>query len=179
MKEIRVLVSDSIKITDKVVALGPAMEQVRLARTNGEKVIHSVTSMERNLERIIIHFFFGQQHPKKELFSSLILHSDWCSFRAKRNLILFIVRDGQRFNGRKYDEFQALIRKAMSYRNAFTHGEIVGGVDDVTLHFFEGDPKEVALTDEYWTQLEKDLSDCHAMIQELEVSLGVRKPAGE
>jgi len=64
MKEIRIFMSDTITVTDQVVALGPALEQIEAARQNGQKVIASVLSMERNLERIIADFFFGAQSSK-------------------------------------------------------------------------------------------------------------------
>ena len=63
MKEIHVSVSDTIKVTDKVATLKQPLEQIRLARMNGEKVIHSVTSMERSLARIVMHF--AQREPRQ------------------------------------------------------------------------------------------------------------------
>lgn len=172
MKKIQAFVGSSIKVSDKVVALQPTLDQIDAARNNGYKVMASALSIERHMERIIEHFFFGHKHPKKELFGGLILASDWCSFSAKQKLILFIVEDGNHFFGSEKNTFEKLLRKAMTYRNAFAHGELWGSADGPSIKYFQGRPKEDMLTDDYWTQVEADLYNCHLMIQSLELKTG-------
>jgi hypothetical protein len=119
--------------------------------------------IERKLDRIITYHFFQDKDENKiksQEFQSLILKSDWCTYGSKRKLIIQIVHDLELLKGKEKDEYSQLLRKTMSYRNAFAHGEIAIDGRDVQLSYFEGEPKAKILTDEYLAEIETNLLKC-------------------
>ena len=74
-------------------------------------------------------------------------------------------------------EFDNLIRKVMSVRNAFAHGKISSDDKRVWLSFFQGTPRKVELTDEYLTEIETLLRAAFNMTLALKVKIGATKSA--
>ncbi len=130
------------------------MNLAREARRNRLKVIEGALSVENQLGAVIEHYFFGSSHERRAVFESLILNSDWCSFAEKRKLITHIINEQKLPEGREKEEFDKLMRKVMSARNAFAHGKISSDDKRVWLSFFSGTPQKQELTDEYLTEIE-------------------------
>jgi len=107
----------------------------------------------------------------------LVLGSDWCSFAAKRKLITHIINEQKLLEGLDKQEFDNLIRKVMSVRNAFAHGKISSDDKQVWLSFFEGTPRKVELTDEYLTEVETLIRAGLDKTFELAVKIGATKLA--
>ena len=79
--------------------------------------------------------------------------------------------------GQERSDLDQILAKVMRYRNAFTHGEVVQSAQGIYLHYFEGDAKQRVLTDEYWTQVERDFSHAHQQINSLMMKLGAVQAA--
>ena len=140
-----------------------ADEIMRPVEKNKLCILDVAFDIERQLDRIItFHFFQDTEENKiKSLeFQSLILKSDWCTYSSKRKLITQIINDLNLLKGKEKDTYSQLLRKTMSYRNAFAHGEIAIDGREVQLSYFEGTPKTKILTDEYLTEIEQNLLEC-------------------
>ena len=111
------------------------------ARENKIAIIECALAIENNLVRLISYYFFGPSHEKKETFIGLILHADWCSFAAKRNLVLHIVNECKLCKGSEKEEIATMLRDVMRYRNAFTHGRLISDGTTFWLSFFEVRPQ--------------------------------------
>ena len=107
---------------------------------------------------------------------SLVLNSDWCSFAAKRKLIMHIVNEQKLIEGREKDEFDKLMKKVMSARNAFAHGRFSSDQEHVWLSYFEGTPRKQELTDEYHTEIETLLREAVSKAYALAVKIGAKRP---
>ncbi len=124
MKQIQVLVTGIVHVSTTGTNVTEAMGLMGEARRNRLKVIEGALSVENQLEAVILHYFFGTSHEKCEVFKSLILDSDWCTFAAKRKLITHIINDQNLLEGRDKNDFNGLMKDVMSFRNAFTHGAL-------------------------------------------------------
>ncbi len=71
---------------------------------------------------ITAHFFKAGDWISGNDFKDKVLHTSWCSFANKRTLTLKIVKDRNMLDTPKQSRLVRLLRKAMSHRNAFTHG---------------------------------------------------------
>jgi len=120
VKQIRVVVTGTAHISTSGINLTEAMNLAREARRNRLKVIEGALSVENQLGAVIEHYFFGSSHERRAVFESLILNSDWCSFAEKRKLITHIINEQKLPEGREKEEFDKLMRKVMSARNAFS-----------------------------------------------------------
>jgi hypothetical protein len=154
VKQIQVHVTGTAHVSTAGINLTEAMNLAREARRNRLKVIEAALSVENQLDTVIAHYFFGSSHERRAVFESLVLGSDWCSFAAKRKLITHIINEQMLLQGRDKQDFDNLIRKVMSVRNAFAHGKISSDDKRVWLSFFAGTPQKVELTDEYLTDVE-------------------------
>jgi hypothetical protein len=177
MKQIQVLVTGTAQVSTSGINLTEAMNLAREARRNRLKVIEGALSVENQLDIVIAQYFFGSSHERRPIFESLILGSDWCSFAAKRKLITHIINEQKLLEGREKQEFDNLIRKVMSIRNAFAHGKISADDKRVWLSFFEGTPRNVELTDEYLTDIEGLLRAAFDKTFALAVAIGATKLA--
>ena len=95
---------------------------------NKHLILAAAQDLEIYFELIISNFFFGNEndHPlRKQLFKDLILSSEWCSFSAKRQLILHIVGQYEIFEGKEKNKYEKLVPKIITYRNAFVHGTVI------------------------------------------------------
>jgi len=177
VKQIRVVVTGTAHISTSGINLTEAMNLAREARRNRLKVIEGALSVENQLGAVIEHYFFGSSHERRAVFESLILNSDWCSFAEKRKLITHIINEQKLLEGREKEEFDKLMRKVMSARNAFAHGKISSDDKRVWLSFFSGTPQRQELTDEYLTEIETLLRVAFDKTFGLAVKIGATKPA--
>jgi len=175
MKEIKVMMSGTVIVGDKPTALQDAMDIIHQVRKNKAKVMEAVLSIERDLSAVIKYHFFADNFEKGSEFKSTILDSDWCNFAAKRKLISHINEQKGYFKGNDKQRLEQLLKKAMSYRNAFAHGDIQSDAKTAYLNYFEGKQIKKELNDQYWTELEKDLLDCFNLVKELQYRSGTFK----
>ena len=89
-----------------------------------------------------------------------MLSSDWCTFSAKRKLVTHIINATNLLEGPEKNEYDDLLRKVISYRNAFAHGDMSTDGRKVRLSFFESSPRRHFLDDSYFELAEKVLNAC-------------------
>ena len=172
MKQIQVLVSGVVHVSTTGTNLTEAMSLIGEARRNRLKVIEGALSVENQLESVVFHYFFGVSHQKRDVFKSLILDSDWCSFAAKRKLIIHIINELNLLEGRDKNDFNEIMKDTMSFRNAFTHGKLSSDATRVWLSFFEGAPRKEELTDDYLTKVETSLRTAYEKAFALAIKIG-------
>jgi hypothetical protein len=177
MKRIRVAISGQIPVSTSGTNLTEAMKVADQARTNRLKVIEGALTVEYQLNAVILYYFFGASHEKRDTFESVVLNSDWCSFAAKRKLIRHIINEQELLEGQAKDEFDKLIGKVMSVRNAFAHGRLSSDEKRVWLSYFQGTPQKRELTDEHLTEIETLLQEAVSKALALAVKIGAKKPA--
>jgi hypothetical protein len=177
MKQIQVKVTGQVHVSTAGTNVTQAVALIGEARRNRLKVIEGTLSVERELETVILHYFFGDTHAKKDAFRAMILESDWCSFAAKRKLISHIIHEQNLLEGRDKTDFEKLLKDVMSFRNAFTHGKLSSDSSHVYLSYFEGTPRTQELTDAYLTRVETLLCTAHDKAFELTIKIGAIKSA--
>ncbi len=147
------------------------------ARENRVRVLDAAALIEHNLETIIQHYFFGNisENDGRIRFQSLILSSDWCTFHVKRRLIMHIVNETNVLKGKTKNEFDSMLRKSISFRNAFVHGVFSSDGQRVKMAYFEGAPRSKILTDDYLLRVEEILNMCFAETYKLTFATGASK----
>lgn len=147
---------------------------------NKLNIIDTAYFIEEHLEKIITQYFFGRDIPenktKSEKFKSFVLSSDWCSFSSKRKLVLHIISEETLLQGSDKNDYEALLRKTMSYRNAFTHGIMSTNGEIVRLKYYEGNPKIKTIDDYFLTEIEKDLNRTYQITFDLAIKIGAIIP---
>ena len=142
-------------------------------------IFKTTSSIEWRLNKIISHYFYGPYNESQKLlrdrFESQILTSDWCSFASKRKLLLHIVKDLKLLARKDQEEYSRQLRKVMSYRNAFAHGQTVTDGRVVKLRYFEGNPMEVELNEAYFKNVEKAMQNCFLLTQKILSDLEIIK----
>lgn len=176
MKTIRVVVTGVAHASTTGINLTEAITLAEEARKNRLRVIEGSLSVENQLEAVILHYFIGPTRERREVFESLILKSDWCTFAAKRKLIMHIIADQNLLEGGDKSDFDKLMRKVMSARNAFAHGRLSSDDERVWLSYFEGTPRREELTDDYLTKIEELLRDGYNRTLALAVKIGATRP---
>src|SRR5438132_1415428 len=78
---------------------------LREARQNRLVVIESALAIEDAVDTVIERYFFPESPQKRQLFKSLVVDSDWCSFSAKRKLINHIIDEQKLLQGKRKSEF--------------------------------------------------------------------------
>jgi hypothetical protein len=146
---------------------------------NKNIIFYSVGSIERMLDRIISHYFYGpfseQNKDFIDKFNSLILSSDWCSFSSKRKLVLKIVNELNLLEGKYKDGYEKLLRNVMSIRNALTHGELSTDGRIVMLKYYEGESKEIIMDEAYFQIAETKVNSCLNLTLEIARALNITK----
>jgi hypothetical protein len=94
------------------------------ARRNKLAVLEGALTVENLLSKMISHFFFSQHDDRKVIFDEMVVNSDWCSFVAKRKLLISIINKEKLLEGSQKERFETELRKVMSLRNAFAHGKL-------------------------------------------------------
>jgi hypothetical protein len=148
---------------------------IRPYEENKLRVLDSAFEVEGLLDTIIAHYFFGRKPETKvplEKFKTFILSSDWCSFSSKRKLIIHIVNEMTLLKGSEKSVYESLLRKTMSYRNAFAHGVMATNGEIVRLKFYEGGTKIKTIDDNYLTEIEKDINLAFEMTMKIAFQIG-------
>ncbi len=146
--------------------------------TNKLAILDAAFDIERIIDRIISHHFFGHHKVNQEKlikFENTILKSDWCTFSSKRKLVTNIINDLGFLEGQEKNEYDSLLRKTMSYRNTFAHGEVSTDGKEVRISYFEGIQKVQTLSDEYLSIIESDLKQCWKLTEKVAYKSGANK----
>ncbi|HUG10606.1 MAG TPA: hypothetical protein VMM36_06310, partial [Opitutaceae bacterium] len=101
-------------------------------------------------------------------FEAQIVTSKWCTFDMKRSIVLHIIEAHRLRSDRERDEFEKLLRKVMSLRNAFTHGVLSTDLRRVKLSWFESEPKERFVTDDWLSEVEEVFKRCFSICLSLQ-----------
>lgn len=143
---------------------------------NKIRILDAAFMIENHIETIISFYFFGRNNPEtkeqSEKFRTLILTSDWCTFSSKRKLINQIINEKSWLKGSEKNDYDKLLQKSMSYRNAFTHGTMSTNGDVVKLRYYEGTPKIKKIDDDFLTEIEKDLNQAFNLTYKIELESG-------
>lgn len=178
MKQIQVLVGGQVHVSTTGTNLTEAMSLLKEARRNKAKVLDGALTIENHLAAILGYYFFGPSHERKATFEALVLSSDWCSFAAKRKLIAHIIEEQRLLSGKKKTDCEKLLRRVMSFRNAFAHGTLSSDDKAVWLSYFESAPRKQELTDAFLSEVETILSQAYDVVFDLELKIGMDTRTG-
>ena len=149
---------------------------------NKRRILAGAADIERQVELIIAHYFFGHDPDNKDgknRFMTLVLTSDWCSFGAKRRLISHIVNDTDALKGQAKSDYEKVLRDVMSARNAFAHGTLSTDGRKVKLAYFEGGPREKFLDDNYFDKIEHAINNGFSTTREVAIKTGAIRESGQ
>lgn len=173
MKEIKLPICGTILPTPgQPVCVGVAMENLETARKNGSKIIWAALAFEKQLETIILRFFFEDSKDKMKFFHTHILSTDWFALSAKRKFLLALINDQNLLMGKDKQAFDKYTKEIISFRNAFTHGDIVEKSDGTFIAYFEGQTKEKELNDEYWNAVEQTFEQAIELTEKINQKIG-------
>jgi len=164
MKLIHAPVSPGLQFEQVAGTPDETQSDIHQAQENRARIIESSLALEKRLNTLLACYFFPAEAERREIFTSLVLNSDWCSFASKRKLLKHLVNKHDWLTGQEKNDFDCLLRDIMSYRNAFTHGTLSAEDGHVLLSFFEGGPQEKELSDTFLTEIERKLCAAHAGI---------------
>ena len=158
-------------------------KELSLARENGGMVIYATIQIERVIERIVADYLFGNvvPNPKRDFFINHIMQTSHITYASKKALLLEIAGQLGLFSfpandsklkkqaNKEKNEFDKLLRDAMSYRNAFAHGDLRYDASDdcVLLHYFSGSHREYKLDDSFWTKLEEEYTHLNEILRDI------------
>lgn len=155
-----------------------AQALLEVAEENRVTVVRAAAQVEDLLIcAIVAHFGLGNWDRKVALdVRSFIAETSWCTFDGKRQVVgLILTRlDYQDRKWRKH--FDDIIKRAIFFRNAFTHGYFVSDGTEVRLRWFSGEPQEQTLTDEWLTTVESRLEEAKRLGEEIDAFLRRRNP---
>jgi len=160
-------------------SLEVAVANATQARKNGNKVILAGLYIERELEHVIGFYLYPGPDitEQQRFFADHILSSDALTFSHKRRMFLALVDSKKLVSGKARADLESLLRKAMSSRNAFAHGDIVERSGGTFLIYFEGARKEQKLTTDYWDGVVASFRSLEKQIGEIKAGLGMPGPS--
>ena len=140
------------------------------ARANGGKVLYATTSIEQQLEGLLLRYFMGpfvQHEDRRVMFEREILQSSALSYRSKKELSSKIINESDLLQGKKKNKLQSALKKIMEWRNAFAHGKIqYNNVQGCFIKYYAGNNKQLKLSDDFWSKLEFVFKECSELIKE-------------
>ena len=153
---------------------------IEKARVNGGKVLYATTSIEQQLEALLLSYFMDPsvRHEKRRaLFEREILQSSALSYSSKKELVSKIVNEEGMLEGKKKNRLQSALKKIMEWRNAFAHGKIQhDSIQGCFIRYYAGDSKQLRLTDDFWSELEGVYKECSGLIKEAHSNIESEDP---
>lgn len=146
-------------------------EAQELRRLSG-RIIAAASAIEQEVADILMATIF-REVSDKDLVRGSVLNSDWCTFSAKRKLLLLAVDRFELLRGHAKPSLESGLSRVTHYRNAFAHGHLVHNVDAQELHYFEGCSKVARLDDVYFAKLEADFLSAWQVLRGVSKLLGV------
>lgn len=148
---------------------------VAVARQNGGKILYATTSIEQKLEGLLLEYFMGPftgHNDRRVVFEREILQSSALGYRAKKDFVAKLINDLDLLSGKEKSALQSLLKKVMDWRNAFAHGKIQhDSRAGCFVRYYSGEPRTLALTDEYWDEVERSFKDCDALLDQVKRKL--------
>jgi hypothetical protein len=93
--------------------------------------------------------------------------------------VLHIINEQQLLQGSEKKDFEKLLQRVMSRRNAFAHGKLSSSDKAVWISYFEGGPRKQELTDQFLTEVESTLrsacEQCLALGRKMGVFINVER----
>lgn len=159
-----------------------SLRDLEVARNNGGKVLYATTSIEKQVEKILLKFFMGHlkvSDLRSHLFENEILQSSALTLSAKRLLLDRVINDAGLLQGKKKTKYQAAIKKVIQWRNMFAHGNFIHhNIDGVIVSYYSGGPQIESLTDGFWESLESTYRLCFDLLSEASSNLESLTDAG-
>jgi len=133
-------------------------------RRNRHAIIEGGLSVESLLGDIISFYFFGEVHPRKEIFELMIVRANWCSYAEKVKLIKVIIENENLMEIEEKERFENELAQVSKWRDAFTHGSISVDVTeenmgDISLSYFESKLIKELITDALLTEIENTITE--------------------
>ncbi len=140
------------------------------ARANGGKVLYATTSIEQQLEGLLLGYFMGpfvEHEERRAMFEREILQSSALSYSTKKELVSKVVNELGLLPGKKKNRLQSSLKKIMEWRNAFAHGKVQhDNMQGCFVNYYSGGSKQLKLTDDFWSDLELIFKDCFELLKE-------------
>jgi hypothetical protein len=154
-----------------------AVELTKEAHEYRKKVIVAGLFVEREIEAIIGFYLFpGPDVTEQQSFvAGEILGSDAVTFHHKRRLILSLVNQKGWLQGEAKKDFEQGLKRVISLRNAFAHGNIIVRDATVFLEYFEGARRKAELDDSFWSEVESSFANVVKHIEAIKTSAGMAK----
>ncbi|MFA5825391.1 MAG: hypothetical protein WC825_05380 [Gallionellaceae bacterium] len=150
------------------IEVAPIME---VARKNGGHILYAATSIEQQLEGILMLYFMGpfiKHDDRRQVFEMEILQSSSMSYSAKKELVLKIVSDNNLLDGEVKNQLQTQLKKIMEWRNAFAHGKMqYDNIAGCFIKHYSGRQQKLDLNDGYWEKVEQNFKECNASLKEV------------
>jgi hypothetical protein len=158
-----------------------AIAQTAEAHENRKSVILCGLLVEREIEAIIGFYLYPGPivTEQQAFFAGEILGSDAVTFAHKKRLILTLVNKCGWLKGEAKNAFDAELKKVISLRNAFTHGNIVVGDSAAFLEYFEASRRKIELTDAYWSDVEASFNAVVERISAIKQAAGMPRTDGD
>ncbi|MBN1359197.1 MAG: hypothetical protein JW993_01325 [Sedimentisphaerales bacterium] len=151
-------------------------KELDVARDNGAEIVYATTSIEQKLEDVLLTYFFGPfvgPDPRRDFFVYNVLQSSGLQFSFKKGLVCKIAAECDLLEGKTRSTLEGHLKKIMDWRNAFAHGRLQHDAQrGSSLRYYMGSPQVLALTDEYWSTVEKCFEETHAILSEVRNKLG-------
>jgi hypothetical protein len=147
----------------------PMKEEIEIARKNGAQVVWAALEIEKAMEQLISHHLFHPIgiNPSRDFFHKDILTSSFFGFAPKKMLVQKIINEQELLSGKGKNRLSGALKQVSDKRNAFAHGNITARQGQgCLLQYFSGDQKSDQLSDEYWSELEKNVLDAKALLKE-------------
>ena len=143
-------------------------EITEIARKNGGKILYATTSIEQQLESILLRYFMGPfkgHEERRVMFEREILQSSALSYSSKKSLVSKILNGNKILDGKKRNKLQGYLKKIMEWRNAFAHGKIQhDNKAGCFIKYYSGRPIDLSLTDDFWDEVVNSYKECHEIL---------------
>jgi hypothetical protein len=141
-EEAAVEVDGRLLVPTKVGVNEQSFKELEQARVNGGKILYATTTIEHQLDDIILHYFMGvfvYGFDARELFEKEMLQSSLLSFSAKKELAIKIINQIKLLKGKDKNSLQNGLKNIMEWRNGFAHGKLNNhSSNGCYLHYYSG-----------------------------------------
>jgi len=144
---------------------------LQTVRENGSLVVYAATSIEGQIDQILLHYFFGpasKPNLRRDYFLQNILQSESLTYAFKRNLLTKIVNLEELLVGGQKNKLDQNLKSIMTWRNAFAHGTIHYDASyGAEIKYFSGSPQVQPLSDDFWNQVESCYGETDRLLTDI------------
>jgi len=159
---------------------GAANQILQTVRENGSLVVYAATSIERQIDEILLNYFFGsttKPNSRRDYFLQNILQSDALTYSFRRNLLTKVVNLQDLLTGDQKNILDLNLKNIMTWRNAFAHGTIhYDATLGARIIYFSGSPRTQELSDEFWDQVESCYRETNKLLTSILETLSKMEP---